>query len=848
MKALIYSLLIVVFSVSGCIDSGTPEESSIPDIQISYTGQLVARFTINFPENQTSNSQNPTESDLIWDFGDGYQSSGNGIDHQYLSPGEYKGKISYQKGNSLIEHNIEITFSGDNRNVIIQPIKNVTIDSDHNDPNQPFLSNNINPQLLSSPISLSGLLLNPNACQAGRLCDSGDTIDRYLLHLKYGDHIRIEIIKGAIDITLRSNTQVVNNTDPHVINGVISSHDKIISELNIPSNQLTEGQFELNINLNNTSNKAQYLIHIEPEEALAGRNYQPGKLIVVFKDSNSPQLIDISDPRLAHIDSDNSRLSLTEARSALAGQVEIKSVSYNYYRTAFSSNYWQWPLIKQDIDQLWSPLALRGQLPGSNTTIAILDTGLYLQHSNLNGLVTHSGYDFVSDPINSGDGNGWDSDPSDPGDHNLSYHGTHVTGIIAAQPQAQNTSAFIKGIAWGAEIMPLRVLGINGGTSYDLIQALRYAAGLPNDSHRLPEKPADIINLSLGGSQFSVAEQATIDEVIQSGAIVVAAAGNQGQEQVNYPAAYKDVIAVGATDINGEIAPYSNSGAFIDVVAPGGYCLSTHCTNGIRSLSAMGAIREGSDSRQSAWKSISGTSMATAHVTGLLAVVRSYLPSLDAKQLHQLLRSQAITSDIGQAGFDTKSGWGEINSQKLMNLMDSSDLNAPSAWASKSELFSAINLTHRISLITRGDINPNSLTASYNDLQLKVSLIDNQIEITTLDKFSEHQIISIKSNSQTLIDINVYPEVSLKIPQFAAHLYLEFGNSGLQTSGLRTVSQQDSWQAITPPLTSGQVIQVSSDIDYDGVYCEMGEFCAYAEYHTDPSLSDVILNGELLGH
>ncbi len=833
MKALILSVIITTLTLSGCMSSSSSEPAGQAKIDISYPGELIAYFKLSSTGDAVDN--------IKWDFGDGYQGYGSEIKHQYLSPGNYSGELSYIKNNSLVEHELKITFDGENQNIIIQPKNNVAIDSDHNDPNQSFLSNNITPQILTSPVSLSGLVLAKNSCQAGRLCADGDEVDKFLLTLNYGDHIRIEVLKGEIDIELSSDDSVSGLP----ISNIVSAHS-INTEFTIPSNEVSAGQFRLDIKLNALAKKAQYIVHIEAEEAFTPQNYQPGKLIILWESSTTPELVDISDPRISNPALSRSRRSLPQTRSDLITQAGVKSVSFNYYRKAFSVNPFQWPLEQQDIQQLWTPLAVRGQLPGANTTVAVLDTGLYQQHSNLAGLITHSGYDFISDPVNSGDNTGWDTDPSDPGDNSLSYHGSHVTGIIAAQPSSGNSAESMQGIAWGAEIMPLRVLGLNGGTSYDLIQALRYAAGLKNDSGKLPDKPADIINLSLGGSQFSVAEQATVNEVIESGAIIVAAAGNQGEEKVNYPAAYKDVIAVGATNKSDQVAAYSNSGTFIDIVAPGGNCLDIACSDGIYSLAATGSAQSYYDTRQPSWRSISGTSMATAHVSALLAVARSYLPALDAKQLNQLIESGLITTDMNESGFDKKTGWGKLNSEKLMNLMDSSNLDRASAWVSKSNIYTQANTTNTVDIITRGEIAQNSLTVGYSSSQLDVNISDNLIKITTLANFLKQQTILIKLNNETIATINLYPQTELKMPEFAPHLYLVFEGGAVQTSGLRTVPQSDSWQAQSPPLTSGQVIQASSDIDYDGIYCEMGEFCAYSEYQSGTSNSDVILNGVLL--
>mgnify|MGYP000208119206 CR=1 FL=1 len=134
------------------------------------------------------------------------------------------------------------------------------------------------------------------------------------------------------------------------------------------------------------------------------------------------------------------------------------------------------------------------------------DSGVDIDHPDLN-LV--AGYDFVRNPQEAGDGDGIDPDPeesvggSDPAAVN--YHGSHVAGTVAA---SGNNGIGVAGVAYGARVMPLRAITATGGTSYDVRQAVRFAAGLENDSGTGPERPADIINLSLGGAGFSSLDQA----------------------------------------------------------------------------------------------------------------------------------------------------------------------------------------------------------------------------------------------------------------------------------------------------------------------------------------------------
>ena len=117
--------------------------------------------------------------------------------------------------------------------------------------------------------------------------------------------------------------------------------------------------------------------------------------------------------------------------------------------------------------------------------------------------------------------------------------------------------------------MPLRTLGRFGGSNFDVIQSVLYAAGLPNSSGEIIE-PVEVINLSLGGPGFSAAEQEAYQRARAAGVIIVAAAGNEATSRFSYPASYDGVISVSAVDLRARLAPYSNFGTEIDVAAPGG--------------------------------------------------------------------------------------------------------------------------------------------------------------------------------------------------------------------------------------------------------------------------------------
>ncbi len=492
-------------------------------------------------------------------------------------------------------------------------------------------------------------------------------------------------------------------------------------------------------------------------------------------------------------------------------------------------------------------MAARGKTPGGNVTVAILDTGIFSNHKNFNGLSRHSGYDFVSDPINAGDNDGWDNNPEDPGDNNQSYHGTHITGIIAAQPASfPNSSQAITGLSWGVNVMPLRVLGVNGGTSYDMIQALRYAAGLENQSGQLPKKPADIINLSLGGKQFSAAEQATVNDVSNSGAIIVAAAGNQSHSQVSFPAGYQNVIAVGALTQQGIPASYSNNGPYLDLMAPGGECSDLLCSTGIRSLSAQGALMNNSDQRQSTWKNLAGTSMASAHVSALLAIMRSALPALDSNQLHTLISKNRLNHSNPEKPFDTQTGWGQLNSEKILAFMDTSTLDHGQIWAAKKVLYLNINERQTIPLIIRGDSPIAGFKLEYDHEALSVSLNNNELIVQAKTELNTAQLINIYSNENHYLSLKVQAKAHAA-PSIMNHLYVSVDNSGGSHSEFRAPRKGGQWQAFVGTTFDKQNIQGSSDLDYDGVYCEPGEFCARIEEIT-PKDTNIEIWGDIIFH
>ncbi|MFJ4978653.1 S8 family peptidase [Streptomyces coeruleorubidus] len=283
---------------------------------------------------------------------------------------------------------------------------------------------------------------------------------------------------------------------------------------------------------------------------------------------------------------------------------------------------------------------------GTGVTVAVIDTG-YVTHSDLAANIV-GGYDFISDTAVSVDGNGRDSNPADPGDwynagecgagipaSDSSWHGTHVAGTIAA---ATNNGKGIAGIAHGAKISPVRVLGKCGGYDSDIIDAITWASGGTVSGVPANTNVAKVINMSLGGGgACSSATQSAINGAVNRGTSVVVAAGNENQNaSSSSPANCNNVITVAATNRAGSRASYSNYGAVVDISAPGGET-RTSTANGILSTLNSGTKTPSSEN----YASYQGTSMATPHVAGLAALMKSANSALTPAQIESAIKANA---------------------------------------------------------------------------------------------------------------------------------------------------------------------------------------------------------------
>lgn len=357
---------------------------------------------------------------------------------------------------------------------------------------------------------------------------------------------------------------------------------------------------------------------------------------------------------------------------ALRKRADIRSAEPNWIRHVSAIPNDDYFDLQWHYNLIHLPEAWDSSIGGNDVVVAVIDTGILVDHPDISERLTSDGYDFISDAGIEGnelpqERGGIDPNPDDPGDQapgGSTFHGTHVAGTIAANT---NNALGVAGVGWdAARIMPLRAIGVGGGTSYDIIQAVRYAAGMSNDSGTVPDRPADIINISLGGSEYSVVEEAIFQEVIASGVIVVAAAGNAANSEPSYPAAYDGVISVSAVDYVSSPTYYSNFGPSIDVAAPGGDSSVDLNADGYPDgiWSTMGNDESGLI--EMVYRPIQGTSMAAPHVAGVAALMKSTWPAMDANVFYTLLVAGSITDDLGRPGWDDYYGHGLINAQKAI--------------------------------------------------------------------------------------------------------------------------------------------------------------------------------------
>jgi thermitase len=296
----------------------------------------------------------------------------------------------------------------------------------------------------------------------------------------------------------------------------------------------------------------------------------------------------------------------------------------------------QWAPQLTNAEEVWEK-----SVTGSGVTIAITDTGVDGTHEDLTNRVIAGRDTYNNEPI------------APNVDSAIHPHGTHCAGIAAA---AGDNGKGIAGVAWESDIMPIR-MSMDDNPDYaswaDMAEAFMWAAN----------NGADIISCSFGGKFYSQAMKDAVDFAVGSGCTMFASMGNSSVNEVQYPAGYQSVIAVGATNAHDEIANFSTTGSHMSICAPGVEIYSTVTDNG--------------------YAYMSGTSMACPFAAGVAALMLSADTSLSQYDIKTRLENSAV--DLGISGFDSTYGYGRVNVEAAVNNSDSSDYGSIDVLITDSE-------------------------------------------------------------------------------------------------------------------------------------------------------------------
>ena len=398
-----------------------------------------------------------------------------------------------------------------------------------------------------------------------------------------------------------------------------------------------------------------------------GQRYVPGEVLVQYRPTaRSVSALSLV-PRAPQSVPLGTHEDVAAAVSRLSREPDVLLASPNYYvyTTALPDDPYlpqQWSLPAAGLPVTW------GETGGHEVTVAVIDSGFDLDHQDLQGVFL-PGYDFCANSDCSAN----DADPGHGSEGN--WHGTHVAGVVAA---AGDNGVGVKGVADGSpvRVLPVKIFNDQGGgaSTRDLIEGLRWAAGLPVEGAPPNPHPARVINLSLAGDFSSDVLQPTLDAVRATGALVVAATGNAGVDRVMSPAAAAGVVAVGSINSRFERSCFSNYGVGphgpggVDIVAPGGEADGSVVSCGIGPYGTEGLM---SSIPGDGYGSAVGTSMAAPMVSGTAALILSRQPDLSVTELEALLLEAAYFD----AGEMTRSeyGAGVLRADKALGYLGPGD-------------------------------------------------------------------------------------------------------------------------------------------------------------------------------
>jgi subtilisin family serine protease len=388
---------------------------------------------------------------------------------------------------------------------------------------------------------------------------------------------------------------------------------------------------------------------------------------------------------------------------------------------------YQWHLPK-----IQAPAAWDITTGSTKPIIAVVDTGVFASHPDLSGKIL-PGYDYVNN----------DSDPAD--DYG---HGTEVSGTAAA---FGNNGVGVAGVAFANQILAVKVLDSTGSGTYSaIVNGITYAA----------DHGARIINLSLGGPSSSSSLQSAIDYAWSKNIVTVAAAGNSGNNTLQYPAACNHVVAVSATDSNDALASFSSYGTDVALSAPGVNIATTSMDGG--------------------YVSVSGTSFSSPIVSGVVALMATVNPQLSNAQLVALLEQN--TDDLGAVGYDTFYGNGRVNAYKAVT-------------AARASLTAADTVapTTTVTAPTAGSTVSGTVT-------MTATATDN-VGVTKVEAYVDGQLVGSSATAPANLSWNTstYANGAHSLQSFA---YDAAGNVGKSTVVNVTVQNTTAVQDTTAPTVT----------------------------------------------
>ncbi|WP_026959765.1 S8 family serine peptidase [Aliagarivorans taiwanensis] len=822
-----------------------------------------------------------SDQTISWDFGDGTQRSIGAtslVQHSYAQDGTYQVSASYTSAQGLEQAQLQITVFNDARYDFggeIQVLPNTIVDSDINDPVAEHTENNTlqDAQPVPPVAVISGYITDvATGNSRDRFYQQADPSDYFRVDLQAGQRVFLEIAEwetGDVDFDLQLLDESGNWIDQSI--GVNKTENLSVTEtgsyyVRVYSYE-GSGNYTLRLISQNSNTVLPEGHYSTQQDFMLGEAVALSGAPATLARSNgynAMELVDLDLPvARSAVGDKQAKLTTLLAIKQLHHQGKYQQVSPNFMYQAFEvpndplyDRQWHYQAIK--LEQAWELQRLYDG--GYSPVVAVLDTGIYQSHDDLTSVLSSDGFDFISDPSNALDGDGFDNNPEDPGDSpngSSSWHGTHVAGTVAAE---SDNNLGVAGVSRNTEIMNLRVLGRFGGSTWDISQAMLYAAGLSNASGQLPTRAARVINMSLGGSGYDPAFDSVTQQVIGQGVVVVAAAGSESTSSPSYPAAFDNVISVSATAADNTLAYYSNYGSSIDVAAPGGDTSRDLIGDGYGDGVYSTYVAENSAGRSQSYAYLNGTSMAAPHVAGVIALMMTVDETLDAATINDLLAQGELTQDIGSVGRDNLYGYGLIDAEKAINTAADSN-GVPGRSYLRFDVnqlaldLAADSASFNLSRVGDAALSVTSISASADWMSVTAVTVDG-------DGLGDYRV---QVNRDGLADgvyqglVNVVAsdasELSLSVSMLISSVTA--GDSGLVYVTLVDVNGYQDTQQIVVQMVDGRFtylfeqvqsgeyeIYASSDNDNDFELCDEGELCG--AYPLINEMETVLLESDAL--